>query len=59
MYMYVNIYKYIYIYQKEEHSQSKIESHQPTRKNKSVETAFRKSTRKPTESYTRIYHQNY
>ena len=31
----------------------------PTRKNKTVETVFRKSTRKPTESYTRTNHQNY
>ena len=33
---------------KEEHSQSKIESCKPTRKSKTVGTAFQKSTRKPT-----------
>ena len=40
-------------------SQSKIESCKPTRKNKTVKTAFQKSTRKPTESYafTRIINQ--
>ena len=34
----------------EEHSQSKIESCKPTRKSKTVGTAFQKSTRKPTEN---------
>ena len=37
---------------RKEHSQSKTESCKPTRKNKTVETALRKPTRKPTENNT-------
>ena len=44
--------------QKKEHSQSKTECSKPTRKNKTVETALRKPTRKPTENNTGTNHQN-
>ena len=44
---------------KEGHSQSKIESCKPTRKSKTVGTAFQKSNRKPTGNNGWTDHQNY
>ena len=52
----IHIYIYIYIYVRVE---NKIESCKPTRKSKIVETAFWKSTWKPTESDEWIDHQYY
>ena len=43
--------------QKEEHCESKTESNQPIRTNKTGETSFRESTRKTTESYTWTNHE--
>ena len=40
-------------------AKAKLKSYKPTRTNKIVETAFRESRRKPTESYTQTNHENY